>query len=55
MNLERLLLTECNSREQILQIRAYLFKLVEQLENTISNIEGELKRLGEIVEQKGEK
>lgn len=39
MELERLSLTADNPKEQILQIRSYLFKLTEQLELILDNLD----------------
>lgn len=54
MQIERIHISQGDSKEQIQQVRTYLFKLAEQLEDTLSHIEGQITAINKMLEQKGE-
>ena len=54
MQIERIHISQGDTKEQIQQVRMYLFKLAEQLEDTLSYIEDQLATINNNLEKKGE-
>ena len=54
MQIERMNILQGDAKEQTQQIRTYLFKLAEQLEDALSYIEDQIDTINKNLEQKGE-
>ena len=54
MQIERIHISEVDTKGQIQQVKTYLFKLAEQLEDTLSRIEDQIAAINKNLEQKGE-
>lgn len=54
MQIERINVLQGDVKEQTQQVRTYLFKLAEQLEDALTHIEDQIAAINKNLEQKGE-